>query len=557
MTISYENMTRHELEARLHFLVNHVEYLLKEAAKKDEKIEKLEEQNKEQKVEIDRLGELFKQAQERLFGKRSERIIVEAAGQLSFFDGIVCENEIIIEQPEKTQPVAAHTRRKKRTFEEIYSSLPSEVIPYALTDEEKVCTRCGGDMYMLPPDTRYEITHQPAVFEAHKLVIETCVCKHCRNMKDKDGKILPPVFAKAKAPAALIEGSYASPSLLASEIDKKFNMHLPITRIESSYKSMGFERSKQTICNNFLDCADILQPLYDVMHREFLKLKYAHGDETPGQVNHAKGKDKPVKGYFWVYLAGIYEKVRMVLYDHQLGRGSEHPKKFLKGFNGYFHCDAYAAYDSISGLILVRCFAHVRRRFLDAVKVQSDEDDLTTVAGQGLLMINEIFHIEGRDPKDPHKKSNYSPEEIAAIRKKYTSKMLKKFFEWCAKKNEEYLPSEKTREAISYALNQKEDLMRILDDPKLELTNNAAERAVRPVTVGRKNWLFCDSERGAHAAAVLYSIVNTAKMNGLKVYDYLNWVFERIRNCDFNKMADLVPWSTKIPEYVRIEGEKK
>ena len=120
MTISYENMSRHELEARLHFLVNHVEYLLKEAAKKDEKIEKLEEQNKEQKVEIDRLGELFKQAQERLFGKRSERIIVEAAGQLSFFDGIVCENEIVIEQLEKEQLVAAHTRRKKRTFEEIY-----------------------------------------------------------------------------------------------------------------------------------------------------------------------------------------------------------------------------------------------------------------------------------------------------------------------------------------------------------------------------------------------------------------------------------------------------
>ena len=110
--------------------------------------------------------------------------------------------------------------------------------------------------------------------------------------------------------------------------------------------------------------------------------------------------------------------------------------------------------------------------------------------------------------------------------------------------------------AITYALNQKKDLMRILDDPKLELTNNAAERAVRPVTVGRKNWLFCDSEKGAHAAAVLYSIVNTAKMNGLKVYDYLNWVFERIRNCDFNKMEDLVPRSEKIPEYVRIGGEK-
>ncbi len=114
------------------------------------------------------------------------------------------------------------------------------------------------------------------------------------------------------------------------------------------------------------------------------------------------------------------------------------------------------------------------------------------------------------------------------------------------------LPSEKTRRAITYALNQKASLMRVLDDPRLELTNNAAERAIRPVTVGRKNWLFCDSEKGAHAAAVLYSILNTAKMNGLKVYDYLNWVFERIRRCDFDNIEELAPWSELIPENVRL-----
>ena len=407
---------------------------------------------------------------------------------------------------------------------------------------------------MFAPESRMEIVHQPAVFEVHKIQREKCYCRHYECRSGENGEPLPSVYRIAKAPEALIEGSYASPSLMASEINKKFALHMPITRIESEYKSMGFERSKQTICNNFFDCADILQPLYDVMHREFLKLKYAHGDETSGQVNHAEGHSKPVKGYFWVYRAGKHEKVRIVLYDYQLGRGSEHPKKFLNGFSGYFHCDGYSAYDTVPGLELVRCFAHLRRYFLEAVNVQDDKNDITTVAGQGLLMINEIFHIEGRDPNDPHKKSNYSLEEIAEIREKYTSKMLEKFFAWCVQKNEEYLPSEKTRKAITYALNQKGSLMRVFDDPKLELTNNAAERAIRPVTIGRNNWLFCDSERGAHAAAVLYSIVNTAKMNGLKVYDYLNWVFERIRNCDFNKMEDLVPWSEKVPENIKLGG---
>ena len=130
--------------------------------------------------------------------------------------------------------------------------------------------------------------------------------------------------------------------------------------------------------------------------------------------------------------------------------------------------------------------------------------------------------------------------------------MLGKFFDWCIQKNEENLPSEKTCRAITYALNQKASLMRVLDDPRLELTNNAAERAIRPVTVGRKNWLFCDSERGAHAAAVFFTIVNTAKLNGLKGYDYLNWVFDRIRRCDFDKIEELAPWSELIPENVRL-----
>ena len=119
------------------------------------------------------------------------------------------------------------------------------------------------------------------------------------------------------------------------------------------------------------------------------------------------------------------------------------------------------------------------------------------------------------------------------------------------------MPSENTRKAITYALNQKVSLMRVLDDPKLELTNNAAERAIRPVTVGRKNWLFCDSERGAHAATVLCSIVNTAKMNGLKVYDYLNQVFERIRRCDFDKIEELAPWSEEVPENIKLGGNKQ
>ena len=547
---SYEDLSRYELECRLNFFEKQIKYMAAELAKANEKNDKLTELNKEYKVELDRIYELYKLALDRLYGKKAEKIEIVPDGQLSMFEEL--RNDISIDT--SGQIVAAHTRAKKRTFKQIYGNLPTKNEYYALTDEEKICPCCGKEMYMFEPECRMEIIHQPAVFEVHEIRREKCYCRHCENRVNEKGEPLPSVYRIAYAPEALIEGSYASPSLMASEIHKKICMHLPITRIESEYKNMGFERSKQTICNNFLDCADILKPLYDVCHSKMLIMKKIYGDETPGQVNHVKGHEKPVKGYFWTYRSGIFEEIQLVIYDYQNGRGAQYPQVFLKGFEGYCHCDGYSAYDSIKGLVRVGCFAHLRRYFLEAVKVQNDKNDLTTVAGQGLLMINEIFHIEGRDPNDPHKKSCYTLKEIAAIREKYTSKMLAGFFEWCAKRNEEYLTSEKTRKAITYALNQKESLMRVLDDPRLELTNNAAERAIRPVTVGRKNWLFCDSERGAHSAAVLYTIVNTAKLNGLKDHDYLNWVFEKIRRCDFDKMEDLAPWSEEIPEYIKLGG---
>lgn len=547
---SYEKLSRHELECRLNFLENQLKYMASELSKANEKNDKLTELNKEYKVELDRIIELYKLALDRLYGKKAEKIEVVPDGQLSMFEEL--RNDILIEAPKQT--VAAHTRARKRTFKEIYGNLPTRIEYYALTDDEKICPCCGKEMYMFAPECRCEIVHQPAVYEVTEIQREKCYCRNCEFRTNENGEPLPSVYRIAKAPEALIEGSYASPSLMASEIHKKFCMHLPITRIESEYKSMGFERSKQTICNNILDCADILEPLYAVCHSQLLMMEMIYADETHGQVNHVKGHDKPVNGYFWIYRSGKFEEIQLVIYDHQNGRGVEYPQVFLKGFKGYCHCDGYAAYDSVHGLVRVGCFAHLRRYFLEAVKVQDDKNDLTTAAGQGLLMINDIFHIEGRDPNDPHRKSNYTLKEIAAIREKYTSKMLKDFFEWCTKKSVESLPSEKTRKAITYALNQKENLMRVLDDPRLELTNNAAERAIRPVTVGRKNWLFCDSERGAHAAAVLYTIVNTAKLNGLKVYDYLNWVFERIRRCDFGSMEELAPWSKKIPEYIILGG---
>ena len=167
------------------------------------------------------------------------------------------------------------------------------------------------------------------------------------------------------------------------------------------------------------------------------------------------------------------------------------------------------------------------------------------------MMINEIFSIEGRDPEKPYEKSSYELSEIAEIRKNKTKKLAERFFEWCA---EQPFSNDLSGGAITYALGQKKSLMNVFLDPRLELTNNAAERAVKPVVIDRKNWLFAHCERGAKANAVLYSIIETAKENMLKPFEYIKWVLERLRSMSFNSFEDFLPWNKNSPKELRLES---
>ncbi|MBQ8967187.1 IS66 family transposase [Ruminococcus sp.] len=543
----YENLSRFELESRLNFFEEHNRYMSLELTKANEKIEALTDLGKELKAELDRVNELLKLAKDALFGRKTEKTVIIPDGQLCMFD--VAGSEIVAEQPKRL--VKTHYRSSKRTFEEKYGDLPSEEEFFYLSDDEKICRRCGADMHIMGFDSFTEIEHIPAVFKVRRIFKQKCVCKCCEQEMDKNGEERP-VFVKANGPFALIRGSMVSPSLAANEINSKICLRLPLYCMEQEYSRNGIYRSRQTMCNNMLSLAEKLEPLYDLMIQELMTLDIIHADETPWQVNHRKDKAGITKGYFWVYVSGRYEPRRIAVYDYQNGRGAEYPKRFLAGFSGYGHCDGYSGYENIPGFKRVGCFSHLRRYFLNAVKVQSDKQDLTTVAGQGFLMINEIFHAEKLDPEKPHEGSTLSLEETAKIREKVTEPLLEKFFSWCARKSEESLPSEKTREAIRYALNQKASLMRVLKDPRLELTNNRAERAVRPVAVGRKNWLFSNSERGARALSILFSIVETAKANSLKVYDYLKFIFDSLRSGKSFEWEELLPWSKTIPDHIRL-----
>lgn len=291
---------------------------------------------------------------------------------------------------------------------------------------------------------------------------------------------------------------------------------VPLYRLEKDLAYSGINISRQTMDNLVIAASEMLMPLYDLMHKIMVKMDILHADETPTQVNRVKGRNKPVKGYMWVYRSGRYSSIPIVLYEYKNGRNGEYPKNFLKGFSGYLHCDGLRQYDEVICAVRVGCWAHLRRYFLNAVNVQYDKKEFSTTAEQGFMMINEIFSIEDRDPEKPYEKSSYELSEIEEIRNNKTKKLAERFFEWCA---EQPFSNDLSGRAITYALGQKKSLMNVFLDQRLELTNNAAERAVKPVVIDRKNWLFAHCERGAKANAVLYSIIETAKENMLKPFN--------------------------------------
>ncbi|SDA32923.1 transposase [Ruminococcus sp. YE78] len=279
----YENMTRIELEARLHFFEVNAGYTVSELRKANERIEKLSvenkqlsEQNKEFKAELDRVNEILKLAKDSLFGRKTERYEIIPDGQLSWFDDEQTDNTK--EQPKKL--VKAHYRATKRTIEQIYGSLPSDKQFYYLSEEDIICKRCGCEMHKMGFDCHTEIEYIPAVYRVLEIYKEKCVCKKCEHTLSENGEEKP-VFALAEGPCALIKHSMVSPSLAANEINAKICLRLPLYCMEQEYARRGIYRSRETMCNNMLALAQKIEPIYDLMIQELVTLEIIHADETP------------------------------------------------------------------------------------------------------------------------------------------------------------------------------------------------------------------------------------------------------------------------------------
>ena len=325
------------------------------------------------------------------FGSSSERATEGVVEQLSLlFD----EAEVIVSAPSEEESaseveVRPHKRRKSGCVKDILpKDIEVEVVEHNLPEEERECPRCGEVMTKMGQEERLELVLISARAILRKHIYYTYSCRNC----EKNADCTPMINTTQGSP--LIPGSYASPEAVAHVIAQKFVMGAPLYRQEQDWNRQGIMLSRQTMANWLIRCAnDWLSPIYDVLHAELVKYDYLHADETPVQVLREPGRKATAESYMWLYRTGRGAEQAIVLYDYQPGRGSEYPKAFLEGFQGYLQTDGYVGYQTLANVVRVGCLAHARRLFDDAAKA-GPKGKRSPTAEQGVAYCTQLFKIE-------------------------------------------------------------------------------------------------------------------------------------------------------------------
>ena len=391
---------------------------------------------------------------------------------------------------------------------------------------------------------RRELEVVPASIKAVEHVQTVYGCRDCEQ--NNDGVSALPMI-KADVPKPLISGSgIASPSLVAFVLSNKYVLALPLNRQEEEFKRQDIIISRQTMANWCMYVAmRWLMPIYVLLHRILLTSANNHADETTLQVINEPNRKATTNSYLWVYLSGMYAKHQVVLFEYTETRAGKHPQKFLEGYTGTLNSDAYPGYYALEnmGITLVGCWTHARRKFVDVLKIVPKHQQANHSATTGLKYCDRLFALERK-----YDDQSLTPAERHEHRQAESEPIALALFSWA----NDLLPSladkSKLKEAVFYLVNQQPRLMNFLTDGHLEISNNRAERAIRPFTIGRNNWMFAYSPDGAMASAIVYSIVETAKANGLVPFKYLEFLFETLPNIAKQQFSDCLPWNPLVVE---------
>lgn len=452
-----------------------------------------------------------------VFGQKSEKteVIMEKAEQIGMFNEAEVESN-----PNAIREITVpeHKRKSKRTHDELMEKLPIEEVLHEV--ESKVCDKCGSEMEVIGKEKiRDELVRISSQLFVRRHMAEVVRCTTCGKDETKDNKLTEiesQNIRKAKVPEPFIPHSFCSPELLAHIIHDKYILSIPLNRQEKEYASKGAIISRTTMANWIIYASEkYFRPIYTKMKQILFESDVIHADETVVQVLNEPGKKAKTDSRMWCYTNGKQSENTVVLFEYAPTRSGDNAARFLGNYSGYLVCDGYDGYNKVIGAKRCGCYAHARRKFTDALPTDPNLAT-TSAAAKGIEYCNRLFSLENQY-------ENLTSEERQKKRQEESKPLLDEFFAWA----ETIELSGKTglSKAVQYLKNEKRYLYTFLEDGNVPISNNRAENAIRPFCVGRKNWLFSASVKGAEASAMIYSVITTAKENGLNTEEYLSKMF--------------------------------
>lgn len=516
-------------------LLEEYKALVEELRRENEELRKtnaqLLEQTRELNQNVANLTETIEYLKRKLFGKSREK--AEDPNQLNFFNEAEVTADETSPEPSVEEVKGYQRERKpKSSRKDSYDGLPAREVLCELSRKDRICPLCGEQMEVVGKKfVREELEIIPAKVQLVRYYQEVAACPKCKKEDDEF------VTVAAETPTPLMKHSPASYSSVAWVMYQKYAMALTFYRMEQDWLQKGVKLYRQTMARWVIYCAlHYLKPVFDRLHEYLLERDILHADEVPCQVLKEPGRKAEAKSYMWIYLTGNDGGPGIVLYDYHPGRKGEYAKEFLKGFRGYVHCDGYSGYNTPEDIERVGCYAHLRRKFYDAIPVKEKADSRKLPAEVGVEYCDRLFELE-------RLYKNKSAEERKALRLKEEKPIVDNLYRWVNGLHP--VRGSKLATAVTYAKNQRANLENYFKDGRLELSNSAAERKAKSYVIGRKNFLFHDTVEGAEASAIVYSMVETAKANNLNIYRYLELLLMYMPDYidEPEGIEDMMPWS--------------
>ena len=488
---------------------------------------KLEEQQKiieHIRQQYDNLQHQIKCLLRNQYGRKSEQGI---PGQGNLFDSLNTDHEQILEQPQEEKIIT--DARKKSGKRQLPKHLPRKRIEYDIPEDQRICD-CGCQQSL--KKIGEEILEQLEVIPAQLFVIQ--------HVRFKYGCVHGSKVITAEMPRQPIDKAMAGAGLLADTIIKKYDDHLPLYRQSEMWARQNIDIARSTLCDWVGACAKQLKPIVEQMQKEVLTSPKINSDDTPVPVLDP-GSGRTKTGRLWVYLGAGKNAPSCAVYEYTPTRQQAGPMEFLKGYSGYLQVDAYSGYDILFrkeqkdyAITEVACMAHVRRKFYEI----AEQTKTTGSAHQALSYIQRLYAVE----KEARSLDDEARKEL---RERKSKPLLADFKNWLDKLINRVIPKSPLGNAVNYALKNWEALERYLEDGMLDIDNNAAERLIKPVKIGAKNWIFAGNDQGAKNAAIFYSLIETCKLHEINPYDYLRDVLKRLPTQLNSKINELLPWNWK------------